>query len=124
MRLNALKMRRARLERLCASSRHDYLRRKPHGFDLRLDLGGNELVDVVVQADYQIEQGPVSPTGLPDGDGGWDVHAVYMKRRRAWVDISCHFSQAQFDQVCGELYAGGEEYSFDNDDDHEEHCFF
>lgn len=88
-----LEYRRRRLDARCAGGRPTYYRREPSGAPATLRYAEEVEVDVLVDASWS--PGCCVSWDCPGEPSGWELLAVWYRRRGAWVDIIGRLTEQQ-----------------------------
>lgn len=88
-----LAYRRRRLDARCAGGRPTYYRREPSGAPATLRYAEEVEVDVLVDASWR--PGERATWECPGEAAGWELLAVWYRRRGAWVDIIGRLTEQQ-----------------------------
>lgn len=88
-----IEYRRRRLDARCAGGRPTYYRREPSGAPATLRYAEEVEVDVVVDASWS--PGCCVSWDCPGEPSGWELLAVWYRRRGVWVDIIGRLTEDQ-----------------------------
>jgi hypothetical protein len=92
-----------RLDALCAAGRPSYFPWVPFGYEVAVDLGGDEDVELHVEAECWPHDAPQRWGECPGARGGWVVHSVWMERHGAWVDIMPRMTRKTVESIVEQL---------------------